>query len=133
MPTPPDNHSSAIGEILDVDKIESGNYQLQPQWVDIPTFSPEHLSLFRCVIAAKQIDRIKCSSTLPERYLVKIDPQAFKQVLSNLLSNALKFTTEGAVKITTSLGHIDDNHAVIKMTIMDSGSGLSQEEQQQLF
>ncbi len=31
------------------------------------------------------------------------------------------------------LGHIDDNHAVIKMTIMDSGSGLSQEEQQQLF
>ncbi len=44
-----------------------------------------------------------------------------------------KFTTEGAVKITTSLVHIDDNHAVIKMTIMDSGSGLSQEEQQQLF
>ncbi|MGU0016756.1 ATP-binding protein [Escherichia coli] len=32
----------------------------------------------------------------------------------------------GAVKITTSLVHIDDNHAVIKMTIMDSGSGLSQ-------
>ncbi len=34
---PPDNHLGLIGEILDVDKIESGNYQLQPQWVDIPT------------------------------------------------------------------------------------------------
>ncbi len=95
-----------------------------------PYFSPEHLSLFRCD-CCKQIDRDKFQQyTFPEHYLVKIDPQAFKQVLSNLLSNALQITTEGAVKITTSLGHIDDNHAVIKMTIMDSRSGLSQEEQQ---
>ncbi|EFB4672691.1 acid-sensing system histidine kinase EvgS [Escherichia coli] len=121
-----------IGEILDVDKIESGNYQLQPQWVDIPTLVQNTCHSFAAIAASKSI-ALSCSSTLPERYLVKIDPQAFKQVLSNLLSNALKFTTEGAVKITTSLGHIDDNHAVIKMTIMDSGSGLSQEEQQQLF
>ncbi len=57
-----------IGEILDVDKIESGNYQLQPQWVDIPTLSPEHLSFFRCD-CCKQIHRIKLqqyvSRTLP--------------------------------------------------------------------
>lgn len=97
-----------------------------------PYFSPEHLSLFRCD-CCKQIDRIKLQQYISWSLLVKIDPQAFKQVLSNLLSNALKFTTEGAVKITTSTVHIDDNHAVIKMTIMDSGSGLSQEEQQQLF
>ncbi len=47
-----------IGEILDVDKIESGNYQLQPQWVEYPTYRPEHLSLFRCD-CCKQIHRIK--------------------------------------------------------------------------
>ncbi|MEV9810928.1 oxalyl-CoA decarboxylase [Escherichia coli] len=121
-----------IGEILDVDKIESGNYQLQPQWVDIPTLVQNTCHSFGAIAASKSI-ALSCSSTFPDHYLVKIDPQAFKQVLSNLLSNALKFTTEGAVKITTSLVHIDDNHAVIKMTIMDSGSGLSQEEQQQLF
>lgn len=100
MPTPPDNHSSAIGEILDVDKIESGNYQLQPQWVDIPTLVQNTCHSFAAIAASKSI-ALSCSSTLPERYLVKIDPQAFKQVLSNLLSNALKFTTEGS-KITTS-------------------------------
>lgn len=90
-----------IGEILDVDKIESGNYQLQPQWVDIPTLVQNTCHSFGAIAASKSI-ALSCSSTFPEHYLVKIDPQAFKQVLSNLLSNALKFTTEGAVKITTS-------------------------------
>lgn len=46
-----------IGEILDVDKIESGNYQLQPQWVDIPTLV-QNTCHFRCD-CCKQIDRIK--------------------------------------------------------------------------
>lgn len=90
-----------IGEILDVDKIESGNYQLQPQWVDIPTLVQNTCHSFGAIAASKSI-ALSCSSTFPEHYPVKIDPQAFKQVLSNLLSNALKFTTEGAVKITTS-------------------------------
>ncbi len=47
-----------IGEILDVDKIESGNYQLQPQWVDIPTLVQNTCHSFRCD-CCKQIDRIK--------------------------------------------------------------------------
>lgn len=83
-----------IGEILDVDKIESGNYQLQPQWVDIPTLVQNTCHSLGAIAASKSI-ALSCSSTFPEHYLVKIDPQAFKQVLSNLLSNALKFTTEG--------------------------------------
>lgn len=87
-----------IGEILDVDKIESGNYQLQPQWVDIPTLVQNTCHSFGAIAASKSI-ALSCSSTFPDHYPVKIDPQAFKQVLSNLLSNALKFTTEGAVKL----------------------------------
>lgn len=121
-----------IGEILDVDKIESGNYQLQPQWVDIPSIVQTTCHSFDAIAASKNI-ALSCSSTFPEHYLVKIDPQAFKRVLSNLLSNALKFTTRGSVKITTAMEHIEDEGAVIKMEIMDSGSGISQEEQQQLF
>ncbi len=53
-----------IGEILDVDKIESGNYQLQPQWVLSLLYHPEHLSLFRCD-CCKQIDRIKLQQYVP--------------------------------------------------------------------
>lgn len=63
-----------------------------------------------------------------EYYLVKIDFQVFKQVLLNLLSNVFKFIIEGAVKIMIFLGYIDDNYVVIKMMIMDFGSGLLQEE-----
>ncbi|GHL11224.1 hypothetical protein ECZU22_51230 [Escherichia coli] len=84
-----------IGEILDVDKIESGNYQLQPQWVDIPTLVQNTCHSFAAIAASKSI-ALSCSSTLPERYLVKIDPQAFKQVLSNLLSNALNLLPRGS-------------------------------------
>lgn len=63
-----------------------------------------------------------------EYYLVKIDFQVFKQVLLNLLSNVFKFIIEGVVKIMIFLGYIDDNYVVIKMMIMDFGSGLLQEE-----
>ncbi len=99
-----------------------------------PYFSPEHLSLFRMRLLQANPSRLSCSSTFPDHYTVEIDPQAFKQGL-------IKFTEQcsqiyhrgGSKKLRPPLVHIDDNHAVIKMTIMDSGSGLSQEEQQQLF
>lgn len=121
-----------IGEILDVDKIESGNYLLQPQWVNISSIVQLTCHSFDAIAARKKI-ALTCINTLPEHYLINIDPQAFKQVLSNLLCNALKFTTEGTVKISTTMDQLDENRAVIKLIIADSGSGISQEEQQQLF
>ncbi len=59
-----------IGEILDVDKIESGNYQLQPQWVDIPTLVQNTCHSFGAIAASKSI-ALSCSSTFPEHYRLR--------------------------------------------------------------
>lgn len=121
-----------IGEILDVDKIESGKYQLKPEWLDMA----EHLTViyraFHALAARKNI-QLLIDNPLSHHCLIMIDPQAIKQVLTNLLSNALKFTDKGCVRLNARL--IEHHHETAKLVIdvVDSGSGISEEEQKLLF
>jgi len=121
-----------IGDILDVDKIESGNYQLQPEWLDMA----EHLTViyraFHALAARKNI-QLLIDNSLSHHCLIMIDPQAIKQVLTNLLSNALKFTETGSVRLNAMLVAQDTDTAKLIVDVVDSGSGISEEEQKLLF
>lgn len=121
-----------IGEILDVDKIESGKYQLQPEWVSLA----DHLMMiYRAyhTLAARKNIALTLDSSIAQNTLVMIDPQAIKQVLNNLLSNALKFTEAGGVTLNASLTQEDNDTARLVIHVKDSGCGLSEEEQKVLF
>lgn len=121
-----------IGEILDVDKIESGKYQLQPEWVDIT----RHLTgIHRAwhTLAAKKNIALTIDLAIDPHSAVMIDPQAIKQVLTNLLSNALKFTQAGTVKLNAALIAGDNDTARLVIEVADSGCGIGPEEQKLLF
>lgn len=121
-----------IGEVLDVDKIESGKYQLQPEWVDME----QHITAISCafrVLAAKKNILFFAENSLAHHSLLMIDPQAIKQVLTNLLNNALKFTDAGSITLRTKLVAQAPNIGRLVMEIVDSGSGISEEEQNLLF
>lgn len=123
---------SLIGEILDVDKIESGNNKLQPEWIDMA----EHLAMiYRAfhALAAKKNIRYMVDSSLNHNYLIMIDPKAIKQVLTNLLSNALKFTDQGCVLLKAMLTERDNGIATLVVEVVDSGNGISEEELALLF
>lgn len=121
-----------IGEILDVDKIESGKYHIQPRWIDMA----EHLTVifrtFSAIAARKKIPFV-LKNELNHDHLLMIDPQAIKQVTTNLLSNALKFTQKGCVKLSTRLVTRDDTSYRLIIEVADSGSGISEDEKKLLF
>ncbi len=65
---------------------------------------------------------------------VELDPLRFKQVLSNLISNAIKFTERGQVRIALDVRPNDAGlYSLIQLTIHDTGVGISTEDQQRLF
>lgn len=121
-----------IGDILDVDKIESGNYQLQPEWLDISAHLTMMHQTFHTLAVRKKI-QLLLDNALPTDCLVMIDPQAIKQVLTNLLGNALKFTEKGSVTLSARLVAQRADKARLLIKVVDSGSGMSDKEQKLLF
>jgi CheY-like chemotaxis protein len=118
-----------INDILDVSKIEAGQFELQPE--DVPVNDICHSSLnFIKQLANKKSITIEYSSS-PAQSMIHADPKRLKQILVNLLSNAVKFTPEkGIVKLEV---HADDKAGLIRFSVTDTGIGISPEDLQKLF
>jgi two-component system sensor histidine kinase EvgS len=121
-----------IGKILDVDKIESGKYQIAPQWTDLTQLIDLQCHSFDALAKQKGIV-LRCTSELGADERVLIDPQAWRQILTNLVGNALKFTEQGSIQVTARLTPLDDKHGTLVVRVSDTGCGISPEEQETLF
>ncbi|MDM2774932.1 transporter substrate-binding domain-containing protein [Citrobacter sp. Cpo126] len=121
-----------IGKILDVDKIESGKYQVVPQWTDLSQLIELQCHSFDALARQKGIT-LACVSQLPANERVFVDQQALRQILTNLVGNALKFTEQGSIHVTARLTPEGENHGTLTIAISDTGCGISEEEQAGLF
>ena len=74
---------------------------------------------------------MECSSELPAE--VVVDAQRVKQVLMNLISNSLKFTMKGEIRVILSHFWKENNELFIKMSVADTGIGIRQEDKAKLF
>ncbi len=122
-----------IGDILDIARIESGQMSLAPEPVDLAALVESvgrvfdgvarHKGLVLDVVIAREA---RCHAML--------DPLRFKQVLSNLVSNAIKFTEQGQVRISVRLRN-DGDQAVptLDLEVRDSGIGIHEQDLQRLF
>ncbi len=118
---------SLINDILDLSKIEAGRMELEPSEFDLPTAIENTLILVR---ERAQRRGIALGRTVDERLgMIRADERKVKQVLLNLLSNALKFTPEG--------GRIDvvaDVHdGATEISVTDTGVGIAPEDQEAVF
>ena len=119
-----------IGKILDLDKIESGKYQVVPQWTDLSQLIELQCHSFDALARQKGIT-LACVSQLPANERVFVDQQALRQ--TNLVGNALKFTEQGSIHVTARLTPDGENHGTLTIAISDTGCGISEEEQAGLF
>src|SRR6185437_1031370 len=71
------------------------------------------------------------SPTVPE--FVVGDPERLRQVLLNLVGNAIKFTHHGAVLVKVSANHVDESCAHLRFEVIDSGIGIAPNKQQRIF
>lgn len=123
---------SLIGDVLDMEKIESGHYHLAPKWVSLPEIVQDVLMMFDALAKQKKIT-LRHTDEIDSLTVLWLDPQAIKQILTNLVSNALKFIHYGYIEIQTSLVKKNDRHGLLSIRVVDTGVGISVEDQKKLF
>jgi signal transduction histidine kinase/CheY-like chemotaxis protein len=116
-----------INEILDISRIESDHLQLSPEAVGVDTLLRETLDLIHPLAAEYGVQARGQFS--PERY-VRADHQRLKQVLLNLLTNAVKYNRRGG---TAAVTYADAGPGRLRISVTDTGPGISQELRERLF
>lgn len=121
-----------IGDILDIARIESGHLSLTPERANLRALVESVCRVFEGLARQKNLEWHVEMDARSDRDVL-IDPTRFKQVLSNLLSNATKFTREGEVSLTLSVVPGLSGHLVVNVRIEDTGIGISAADQKLLF
>ena len=128
-----DIHSSGrhllglINDILDLSKIEAGRMRLIPETFEVGPVVDEAMALLRLEAARKQIDLV--ASVADPRATMHADRSKVKQVLSNLLSNSVKFTPSGGRVRLSTTGAGDR----LVIDVVDNGIGIREEDQEWIF
>lgn len=118
-----------IDEILDLSKIEAGKMELEFDQVSLKEVSVDIKSLFTQVAREKGLEfTITLSPEIPA--FIETDKMRLEQILKNLISNAIKFTSKGAVTVDIKASHEDNR---ICFVVKDTGIGIAPEKQQLIF
>ncbi|AZZ77749.1 hybrid sensor histidine kinase/response regulator [Pseudomonas sp. RU47] len=121
-----------ISDVLDVSKIESGQMTIEAQDFCPLELTEDTLRAYSAFAEAKGLQLYACiDSSVPDR--VQGDPLRIRQILNNLLSNAIKFTDNGRVVLRLRLLDQNAGGADLQWQVSDSGIGISQAQQTQLF
>lgn len=123
---------SLINDILDISKIEAGRTALNLATFDLSVILKEIESMFRGQAQSKNLSLILDCYPGSER-LLRSDPGKLRQILINLLGNAIKFTREGGIAIRAGTQGDSPNMLVLVITVEDTGPGMSPEEIPRLF
>ena len=118
-----------INDLLDLAKIEAQGLQLEKEDIHLPTFLTDVYTMMEGAARAKGLPlSLKYDGVIP--YEIESDPKRVRQILINLLGNAIKFTDRGGVELAT---RFDATQAELQFRVSDTGIGMTQEQQQNLF
>jgi CheY-like chemotaxis protein/anti-sigma regulatory factor (Ser/Thr protein kinase) len=117
-----------INDVLDISRIEAGRLQLHPEAMDIARLTEEIAQLFGPLAEEKGLELTWEKHGLPPA--VKLDRQRVRQIITNLLGNAVKFTQDGSVHLEVCA--LDDQSG-IRILVRDTGPGISEQLQKKIF
>ena len=122
-----------INNILDFSKIESGKLELNAEEIDIILLSNQIINLFKYEADHKKIELLLDIDPNVPKY-IKGDSFRLKQILVNLLSNAMKFTFSGHIKL--QVVHVEEEKETIskiRFSVLDTGIGIKDYNQKKIF
>lgn len=120
-----------ISTLLDYHKIEAGNWQLNERNFNLHQLVRETVSSFKPLALQKGLKYIdKCS--IPEELSSYGDPYVIRQILGNIISNAIKYTAKGEVKIAATV-ETGENGNRLTFSVSDTGVGIATADQQLIF
>ena len=127
-----DNLLAIINEILDFSKIEAGKLVLDNLPFNLRDLIQDTLTMLAPAAHQKSLELV--SIIYRDTPLgLSGDALRLKQVLANLISNAIKFTQQGSVSIRTMLEQEDEHYALLRISVTDTGIGLTNQQQKSLF
>ncbi len=120
-----DRLAKLIEDILDVSRIEQGRMKFEPRATSFSDIISPVIASFKAEADQKKLELVYQKNTLGQ---ANVDPDRFRQVFTNLISNAIKYTKTGSVFVET---YEKDGRVYIK--VRDTGIGISAQDQKQLF
>lgn len=121
-----------VNQILDFSKMEAGKLQLDHVPLNLRDVIEDVLTLLAPLAYEKNLEQIPIIySDVPLDLLG--DPQRLKQIITNLVNNAIKFSEDGNIIVRASLEEENNSHVLIKVSITDTGIGIGPDEQAHLF
>ena len=120
-----------INDILDMSKIETGHMMLEPAEYDLPKLIHDTVQLNIVRAAVKNLKFIlEMDESMPLRLFG--DELRLKQILNNILSNAVKYTEQGCIKLSVEHS-TEGNKVILRFVVSDTGQGITQEDMKHLF
>ena len=123
---------SIINDILDFSKIEAGKLELESIAFDLQLLIED---VAQMLAARAHAQGLELAVLIPDEICLSLkgDPTRFRQVLTNLIANAIKFTEKGEVVVRASIVKQESNHVMVKISVSDTGIGIRPEVRSQLF
>lgn len=123
---------SLINDILDISKIESGKMELIPEAYKTASIINDEYVLLNDKAKAKGLKiKMQIASNLPSELFG--DTIRIKQIITNLLNNAIKYTEKGTVTLKITSQRLHDNEIALIITVSDTGIGIKEDDMQKLF
>ena len=123
---------TVIGDVLDFSKMEAGKLELEPRETELIPFIE---NIVRATSLQQQTNQIDLASFVDPRLSrpVLVDSDRFRQVLFNLIGNAVKFTSQGCITITARCSEVTSQHADVQFVVADTGIGIPEDRINCLF
>ena len=119
-----------INDVLDLSKIESGRMTIEPEPTDCPRLIDEIVESFQ---VANQKPNLEIRAKAERMPTLMVDPQRIRQIVFNLVGNAVKFTEEGHVEVRASyVRNPDADDGTLSLEVDDTGCGISEEDQRRI-
>jgi len=123
---------SLLNDLLDKSKLDAGKFSLEHVNVDLRHMLQKMVRLWRPTIEAQGLAfSLEIADQVPSA--IRGDSVRIRQILSNLLSNAAKFTKSGSVILSVNAKPVADGKVEIDFSVRDTGIGMSEEVQKKLF
>ena len=124
---------SLINDVLDISRIESGTVKINEDVTDVSGVTDEALSIVRGFLADRKLD-FKVEKLENVTPLVVTDALKIREILVNILSNAVKFTDDGgSIRFVYELNGMQDGRVMVRYTVSDTGKGMSESFQGHIF
>jgi signal transduction histidine kinase/HPt (histidine-containing phosphotransfer) domain-containing protein len=123
---------NVLNDILDLSKVEAGKLELEFAGVRPQQILAEAITLMRPRAIEKGLDlKLRYVGAVPQR--IQTDSTRLRQILLNLLGNAIKFTEKGGVEIVVTLQEGPEGESLLSFEVIDSGIGMSESQISRLF